>query len=118
MTHMTALRARLLLGAFSVGAAIGALLAPAAHADGSQDAQFLQLITSHGMTFTDADIALQQGRAVCATLAAGYSDTAVIGAVQQNLQVTYDEAVSVVAASMVTYCPQYLPPQNSAGAAA
>lgn len=116
---MTAVRARWLLGAFGVGAVVGCLLAPpAAHADGTQDAQFLQLITSHGMTFSDADVALRQGRAVCVTLAAGYSDSAVIGAVQQSLLVTYDEAVSVVAASMVTYCPQYLPSQSSPGAVA
>lgn len=83
--------------------------APCAHADGVQDAQFLQLITSHGMTFEDADVALREGHAVCITLAEGFSDDAVIGAVDQYMPITYDQAVTVVAAAMVSFCPQYLP---------
>lgn len=116
---MTIFRTRALLGAFGVGAVIGCLLAPpAAHADGGQDAEFLQLITSHGMTFGDADVALQEGRAVCDTLGDGYTDAAVIGAVQQVMPITYAQAVYVVAASIASFCPQFAPARRTFAVAA
>jgi hypothetical protein len=115
---MTVTRTRILLGTLGFGAVIGCLLAPpAAHADAGQDAQFLQLIASHGMTFQSADVALREGHAVCTTLAAGYNDAAVVDAVEQVMPLTYDEALDVVAASMVSFCPEYVPSHRIASVA-
>lgn len=99
--------------AFAVGGMIGPAIAPA-DASPSQDVTFLDLLTSHGLSYQSADAAIQQGHAVCDALDSGLGVPAVWNTVYQALPVTRDQALSVVAASVVAYCPWHMPAGTTA----
>lgn len=87
-------------GAIAIGAAGVAGASPA-----EDDALFLHFITSEGLTFESADVALAEGHAVCGVLDQGTSLSNTVDAVDQAMAVDHAGAVVVVAAAVVALCP-------------
>lgn len=102
---------RATIAAAAIGAAIGT--AAQASATPSQDGTYLQLLTSHGLTYGSADAAIRQGHAVCNALDNGTSIGTVIRVVENTLSLTLDQTSWMMAASVVAYCPWNIPTDTS-----
>lgn len=77
--------------------------------DESPDADFLRLITKGGWAITDRNNMIQSAHAVCDEMSRppypkSYQVAAEIAAMRG---ITFDDADTVVAASITIYCPQY-----------
>lgn len=104
-----------LTGALVAGAAaLAVAAAPTAAATPTQDATFLSLISSHGLSFKSSDVAIAEGKAVCDVLDDGYSLVSTVAAVENLMPVGHDGALTVVAAAIVSYCPWHSSGTSSA----
>lgn len=100
----------ILTAALAASIAVAVAAAPAAGATPAHDeALFLSLVTSEGLTFESADMAIVEGRAVCGVLDDGMSVGAAVLAVDEVLPVDYDGAVTVTAAAIIAFCPWNTP---------
>jgi hypothetical protein len=70
------------------------------------DETFLDQLTSLGIAFPSAQVAVREGHQVCAKLAAGDSLVAATTDVVHQTDLMTDQTVRFVAASIEAYCPQ------------
>lgn len=96
--------------AASLGA-LGAGLAPAAHADANDD-KFIQLLISDGITHDSVPAAISAAKKVCEYLQQGMSPNEVVVDVMNSSSLPDYDAGFFVGAAIRSYCPKYMPPSQ------
>jgi hypothetical protein len=92
---------------------LGAGLAPAAHADASDD-KFVQLLISDGITHDSVPAAISAARKVCQYMDEGMTPNEVVVDVMNSSSLPDYDAGYFVGAAIRAYCPKYLPPAQPA----
>ncbi|WP_260860361.1 DUF732 domain-containing protein [Mycobacterium tilburgii] len=88
---------------------LGAGLAPAAHADATDD-KFVQLLISDGITHESVPAAISAAKKVCEYLQQGMSPNEVVIDVMNSSSLLDYDAGFFVGAAIRSYCPKYMPP--------
>jgi Protein of unknown function (DUF732) len=98
-----------LVGTVATGAAlsVAALASAGVASAASTDDSFLNFISQHGVGFSSPQGAIADAHRVCQYIANGNSPVSAVKEIQSDTNLTRDEAVAFVAASVVAYCPQY-----------
>lgn len=111
---MTAQNVRGLLYAILIGAlmAAGVLLAPTAKADTQQDYTYLTILKNEGYNVTSPQKAINVAYLICGELAKGRDWRLVLTDLMVGADVDQETAVTVFAAAVVVYCPQYRPTES------
>ena len=92
-----------------VGIATSLGSAPAAHADPTVDASFVDALNKAGITFNDSKSAVNAGKTACGLMDQGKPELDVIALVmQQNSGISTTSAAQFTAIATSAYCPRYL----------
>jgi hypothetical protein len=92
------------------GAALGLSALTTAGSAGaltSADAAFLTDITSAGITYDDASVAVSNAHAVCEALDAGYAPEDIAIELLSLNDLSVNQAATIVVSSVEAYCPSY-----------
>jgi len=105
---------RLPVALVSAAAVIG--LAAPAHADATQDHNFVVSLQAAGITYTSPESAVAAGKQVCEMAKSGKPGVEVVKTLQsENPGLSQTNAAKFTAISASVYCPDQLPGVNSGG---
>jgi len=105
---------RLPVALVSAAAVIG--LAAPAHADATQDHNFVVSLQAAGITYTSPESAVAAGKQVCEMAKAGKAGVEVVKTLQsENPGLSQTNAAKFTAISASVYCPDQLPSGGSGG---
>lgn len=86
---------------------IGALATAATASAGVTDDAFVDVLAGEGIVYDSPALAAGDGRLVCDQLGAGAKPISIANQVLDDTDLSEEQAIYLVAASVVTYCPQF-----------